>query len=423
MRSILIHLWQLDCAFNLQYKKSYFLETWVQALFMNSSTSGARSLKSWLTCLSMETSVAAVRRSPCAHASRSYSGKMIFLASTFQGRQMQGRDTMISWPKLSKEIWKSNFRQYGQMEKQRWEGSEKRKKEEDQRRKRQKTEGPGARKGRKVAKAVFFQCCEAPEDRKVGSLKRRVRSQLARWEIKNCTPLRREFQVKMYKTPRLRNTFKNCDVEKVHVVVARSTCPSQNVQNTACSDHFWKLRCRKSARCCGTKHMSKSKCTKHLSERFWKLRCRKVHADAARGRCSTRDIFIRDVGRSGFRKVAFLSIRCSGLLWWFWVTGAALRMTWLHLLWQALRETFHFWRKSRKNCFVFDVVTFKTWGSLAEFRRFGPVSFHCVRKSRRISSLWSCELSFCKEVWQNCFNLELSTSTLEGSLAEMVPCR
>ena len=128
-RSILIYLWQLDCAFNLQYKKSYFLETWVQALFMNSSTSGARSLKSWLTCLSMETSVAAVRRSPCVHASRSYSGKIFFfLASTFQGRQMQGRDTMISWPKLSKEIWKSNFRQYGQMEKQRWEGSEKRKK-------------------------------------------------------------------------------------------------------------------------------------------------------------------------------------------------------------------------------------------------------------------------------------------------------
>ena len=55
-----------------------------------------------------------------------------------------------------------------------------RNKKEDQRRKRQKTEGPGARKGRKVAKAMFFQCCVAPEDRKVGSLKRRVRSQLAR---------------------------------------------------------------------------------------------------------------------------------------------------------------------------------------------------------------------------------------------------
>ena len=31
--------------------------------------------------------------------------------------------------------------------------------------------------------------------------------------------------------------------EKLHAVVARSTFPSQNVQNTTCSDHFWKLRC------------------------------------------------------------------------------------------------------------------------------------------------------------------------------------
>ena len=47
--------------------------------------------------------------------------------------------------------------------------------------------------------------------------------------------------------------------EKVHAVVARSTFPSQNVQNTPAPDHFWKLRCRKSARRCGAKHMSKSK--------------------------------------------------------------------------------------------------------------------------------------------------------------------
>ena len=51
--------------------------------------------------------------------------------------------------------------------------------------------------------------------------------------------------------------------EKVHAVVARSTFPSQNVQNTPLLDHFWKLRCRKSARRCGAKHISKSKCTKH----------------------------------------------------------------------------------------------------------------------------------------------------------------
>ena len=51
--------------------------------------------------------------------------------------------------------------------------------------------------------------------------------------------------------------------EKLHAVVARSTFPSQNVQNTPLSDHFWKVRCRKSARRCGAKHISKSKCTKH----------------------------------------------------------------------------------------------------------------------------------------------------------------
>ena len=81
--------------------------------------------------------------------------------------------------------------------------------------------------------------------------------------------------------------------EKLHAVVAQSTFPSQNVQttmlgpllevamskkctplwrkahfqvkmlNTPGSDHFWKLRCRKSARRCGAKHISKSKCTKH----------------------------------------------------------------------------------------------------------------------------------------------------------------
>ena len=119
----------------------------------------------------------------------------------------------------------------------------------------------------KSRNTVFFQRFGAPEGRKVGSLKRRVRSQLARWEMKKCTPLWREkhLEVKMYKTHHSRTTFGSWDVEKVHAIVARSTFPSQNVQNTSASDHFWKLRCRKSARRCGAKHISKSKCTKHRS--------------------------------------------------------------------------------------------------------------------------------------------------------------
>ena len=85
--------------------------------------------------------------------------------------------------------------------------------------------------------------------------------------LKKCTPLWREAhsQVKMYKTLGVRTTFGGSDVEKVDAVVARSTFPSQNVQNTPCLDHFWKSRCWKSARRCGAKHISKSKCTKHTS--------------------------------------------------------------------------------------------------------------------------------------------------------------
>jgi len=51
--------------------------------------------------------------------------------------------------------------------------------------------------------------------------------------------------------------MKNC------TVVARSTCPSQNVQNnTSASEHFWKSRCPKSARRGGANRISKSKVLK-----------------------------------------------------------------------------------------------------------------------------------------------------------------
>ena len=45
--------------------------------------------------------------------------------------------------------------------------------------------------------------------------------------------------------------------------MARSTFRSQKCKKLTVSDHFWKLRCRKSERRCGAKHMSKSKCTNH----------------------------------------------------------------------------------------------------------------------------------------------------------------
>ena len=82
---------------------------------------------------------------------------------------------------------------------------------------------------------------------------------------KKCTTLQREahLEVKMYQAHHSRTAFGSWDVEKVHAVVARSSFLSQNVETTTGSEYFWKLTCRKSERCCGAKHISKSKCTKH----------------------------------------------------------------------------------------------------------------------------------------------------------------
>ena len=108
------------------------------------------------------------------------------------------------------------------------------KKKEYQKRESQKKEDPGSRKCGKVAKhCVFPMICGSG-----GS-----KSRLAK--AAGAEP-----------SGQVRD-------EKMHAVVAQSIFRSQNVQSTPFSDHFWKLRYRKSARCCGAKHISKSKCTKH----------------------------------------------------------------------------------------------------------------------------------------------------------------
>ena len=97
-----------------------------------------------------------------------------------------------------------------------------------------KKEDPGARKGRKVAKhSVFPMIC--------GS--RGTKSRLAK--AAGAEP-----------AGQVRD-------EKLHAVVARSTCRNLNAQNTSVSKHFSKLRCPNR---CGAKHISKS-CTKHTRSR------------------------------------------------------------------------------------------------------------------------------------------------------------
>ena len=94
-------------------------------------------------------------------------------------------------------------------------------------------------------------------------------------------------------------------------------------------------------------------------------------------------------GADCLRGIAFWSIRSSGLLRWFCVTGAALRMT-LTFCWQSQcfrdigwKDRKTYWHEAissalnfqllnevSQNCFVFDVVKFKNWGRVAELLRF-----------------------------------------------------
>ena len=325
----------------------------------------------------------------------------------------------------------------------RWKAEMGRVREEKRRkRKSQKKEDPGARKGRKVAKhRVFPMICGSG-----GTLAKAAGAEPA---------------------GQMRD-------KKLHAVVARSTFASEKAKSTSRSDHFWKLRCRKSARLCGAKHISKSKCTKHTrfgpllevemskkctrlwrearfevkSAKNWRVRSIFGRSDVLsrgrrkglctlskvsktwgfcsiskndgrrgtfeedlqrcifRGRRSTRDMFIRAVRRSGrwfpetgcvlehqiFRFAEMiLRGRCStsyDLASLFRGRRSALDR-WSGKISKrigtrpsALHSTFHFWRKSRRiasflmlstlkneevslNCFVFHVVNFKHWGSLA----------------------------------------------------------
>ena len=373
---------------------------------------------------------------------------------------------------------------------------------------------------------------------------------------KQCTPLWREahFEVKMHKAHHSRYfwklrcrksarrcgakhiskskctkhtilaTFGSWDVEKVHAVVARSTFRSQNAQSTPASDRFWKLRCRKSARPCGAKHMSKSKCTKHTSfgpllevemskkctplwrEAHFEVKMYKApHVGATfggsdvvsrgrrkglctfskvsktwgfcgifkndgrrgtyeedlqrcifRGRRSTRDMFIRAVRRSGrwfperlsvlepqifrFAEMILRDRRSTSYDLASLFRGRRSSLdTWSGKIAKrigtrpsALHSTFHFWRKSRRiasflmlstskieevsqTCFVFHVVKFKNWGSLAEVSRFWCCQVWKMKKSRRIASSSSSNI---EEVSQTCSVFDVVKFKTWGRLAE-----
>ena len=264
---------------------------------------------------------------------------------------------------------------------------EEKRKKNIKKRKSQKKEDPGARKGKKVAKHCVFQWLVAPEGRKVGSLKRRVRSQLAKWQMKNCTPLWREahFQVKMYKTHQCRTTFGSWDVEKVHAVVARSTFRGQHVKHTTFSDHFWTFRCRFAWQAQGIVHCAP--CQK-WAEREGSVAFPKTMAGVGHWRGSGKMHFPWQA--QYFRQVEWKNRKTH----WYEAVSSAFN--------------FPFLKDVSQNCFVFDVVNFEKWGSLAKLFRCWCCQVQELRKSRSIVSFLMSSSSKIEEASQNNFVFKLA---------------
>ena len=263
---------------------------------------------------------------------------------------------------------------------------------------------------------------------------------------KKCTPFWREahFEVKKLKTHHVGSTFGNWDVEKMHAVVAQSTFRSQNVENTPASDHFWKLRYRKSARRCGAKHISKSEvqktegvrstfwrsdvvsCGRHTGLRtlskvskMWRF-CRISKNDVRRGtfeedlqRCifrgkrNTRDMFIKAVTRSGrwfpekscilehqiFRFAEILGDRCS-----------------------TSYDPVSLFRGRRSSLDRWSRKIAKRIGT----RPSAHSTFHFWRKSCRIASFLMLSTSKIEDVSQNSFACDFVKFKNWGSLAELL---
>ena len=94
-------------------------------------------------------------------------------------------------------------------------------------------------------KIILFPVFLDPEGRKIGSLKRRVRSRLARWQMKNIMPLWCEIYSK---TKIYRDISVGRLLEIKISVVARHILGNKYIQNISILDGFWKWRYRTNLR-------------------------------------------------------------------------------------------------------------------------------------------------------------------------------
>ena len=155
----------------------------------------------------------------------------------------------------------------------------------------------------------------------------------------------------------------------------------------------------------------------------------------SRGRHSTKDMFIRDVRRSGrwfpetgcilehqIRRFAkmILRDRCSTsydlssifrgrrstLDGWSGKIAKRMGTRWYEAVSAALN--FRFLKEVSQSCCVFDVVKFKNWRSLAGFLRFGCCQVQKWRSLAELLRFWCCQLRKNEEVSQNSLVFKLA---------------
>ena len=239
-------------------------------------------------------------------------------------------------------------------------------------------------------------------------------------------------------------TSKKCTLLwcKAHFEVKMSKTPAP--------DHFWKLRRRKSARCCGAKHMSKSKCQKHqgfgplldVQMSFRVAGARDCGPCQKWAKCGGLVAFpksmagvghLKRICKNAFSLAGAVHETCSSELSGgpgadflrgvaFWSDLASLfpgRRSTLDRWSGKKRKTrryeavssalnFPFLKEVSPNCFVFDVVNLKKWVSLAELLRFWCCQVQKLKKSRWIAVFLMLSNSKTEDVSQNSFVFKLA---------------
>ena len=205
-------------------------------------------------------------------------------------------------------------------------------------------------------------------------------------------------------------TFGSWDVEKVHPVVARSRFGSQNFKNTPCSDHFWTIRCHFVCQGQRIAHLVKSVQNVKVFVAFLKTMAGVGHLKG----------IWKDDRRSGRW---FLQRGCILEHQVFRFAEMILRDMWitsydLTSLFRGKRATLEIRRiewKNRKKVLArgrqlsTQLSIFE--GHLAELLCFGSCQVQKLRKSRSIASFLMLSGSRIEEVGRNCFGFKLSQKT------------